>query len=53
MEVFLTLSEQRREDALFSPREASYPLPGQMVDLLTLVLELSEAEFVQQQPLSC
>ncbi len=53
MEIFLTLREQEREDALFSPREAFYPLPGKMIDLATLVLELSEEEFVQQQPLSC
>jgi hypothetical protein len=53
MEVYLTLKEQERENVLFSPREAVYPLPEGMVDLWTLVVEIPEEELVAQVPLSC
>jgi hypothetical protein len=53
MEVYLTIKEQDRENALFSPREAFYPLPEGNIDLWAFIAEVSPEELVVQQPLSC
>ena len=53
MEVLLTVKEQDRENALFSPREAKYLLPVDKIDLWTYIVQVSEDEFVVQAPLSC
>jgi hypothetical protein len=53
MEIYLTIKEQDRENALFSPREIFYPLPEGLIDLWTFVADVPAEELVVQQPLSC
>jgi hypothetical protein len=53
MDVYLTIKEQEREKNLFAPHEATYKLPEEAIDLWTFNVQVSENEYVVQQPLSC
>ena len=53
MEIYLNKEELEREKSLFSPHETTYPLDGEILDILGFKEEAVSNDDMAQAPTSC